>query len=66
MRSNQTKKIIYGLVIVLLFGAMFPYGAWLAEEKKRKDLGEAAIGQIDTGQSSRRASAASRSGSSIR
>jgi hypothetical protein len=49
MRSNQTKKIIYGLVIVLLFGAMFPYGAWLAEEKKRKDLGEAAIGQIDTG-----------------
>jgi hypothetical protein len=49
MRSNQTKKIIYGLVIVLLFGAMFPYGAWLTEEKKRKDLGEAAIGQIDTG-----------------
>jgi hypothetical protein len=49
MRSNQTKKIIYGLIIVLLFGAMFPYGAWLAEEKKRKDLGEAAIGQIDTG-----------------
>src|SRR5260370_36745283 len=49
MRSNQTKKIIYGLVIVLLFGAMFPYGAWLTEEKRRKDLGEAAIGQIDTG-----------------
>jgi hypothetical protein len=49
MRSNQTKKIIYGLAIVMLFGAMFPYGAWLTEEKKRKDLGEAAIGQIDTG-----------------
>ena len=49
MRSNQTKKIIYGLIIVVLFGAMFPYGAWLAEEKKRRDLGEAAIGQIDTG-----------------
>src|SRR5271157_859230 len=49
MRSNQNKKIIYGLIIVLLFGAMFPYGAWLAEEKKRRDLGEAAIGQIDTG-----------------
>ncbi len=49
MRSNQAKKIIYGLIIVLLFGAMFPYGAWLAEEKKRRDLGEAAIGQIDTG-----------------
>src|ERR1044072_4117320 len=49
MRSNQNKKIVYGLIIVLLFGAMFPYGAWLTEEKKRKDLGEAAIGQIDTG-----------------
>ncbi len=49
MRSNQNKKIIYGLIIVLLFGAMFPYGAWLAEEKKRRDLGEAAIGQIDAG-----------------
>src|SRR3954463_6821555 len=49
MRSNQTKKIIYGLIIVVLFGAMFPYGSWLADEKKRRDLGEAAIGQIDTG-----------------
>ena len=49
MRSNQNKKIIYGLIIVLLFGAMFPYSTWLAEEKKRRDLGEAAIGQIDTG-----------------
>ena len=28
---------------------MFPYTAWLGEEKKRRDLGEAAIGQIDTG-----------------
>jgi len=49
MRSNLNKKIIYSLIIVLFFGAMFPYGAWLTEEKKRRDLGEAAIGQIDTG-----------------
>ncbi|QEH38195.1 hypothetical protein OJF2_67930 [Aquisphaera giovannonii] len=49
MRSNQTKKIIYGLVILMLFAAMWPYGEWLAYEKKRRDLGEAAIGQIDTG-----------------
>ena len=28
---------------------MFPYTSWLDEEKKRHDLGEAAIGQIDTG-----------------
>jgi hypothetical protein len=46
---NQNRKIIYWLVIVALFGAMFPYTSWLDEEKKRRDLGEAAIGQIDTG-----------------
>jgi len=49
MRSNLNKKIIYSLIILLLFVAMYPYGLWLAEEKKRRDLGEAAIGQIDTG-----------------
>ncbi|MGO9917798.1 MAG: hypothetical protein ACLQIB_24275 [Isosphaeraceae bacterium] len=47
--SNFNKKIIYGLIIVALFGIMFPYSNRLAEEKKRRDLGEAAIGQIDTG-----------------
>ncbi|APW63436.1 hypothetical protein [Paludisphaera borealis] len=47
--SNQTKKIIYGLVIVLIFGSMYPYTKWLDQEKKDRDLGEAAIGQIDTG-----------------
>ena len=47
--SNQTRKLIYGLLIVALFGAMFPYSYWLSEQKKKKDLGEAAIGQVDTG-----------------
>jgi hypothetical protein len=47
--TNLNKKIIYGLLIVFLFGVMFPYSSWLTEEKKRRDLGEAAIGQIDTG-----------------
>jgi hypothetical protein len=46
---NLRKKIIYLLMIVALFGAMFPYSSWLAIEKKDRDLGEAAIGQIDTG-----------------
>ena len=46
---NLNKKLIYGLVIVALFGVMFPYSAWLTTEKKNRDLGEAAIGQIDTG-----------------
>jgi hypothetical protein len=47
--SNQYRKLIYGLLIVALFGAMFPYANWLNEEKRKKDLGEAAIGQVDTG-----------------
>ena len=46
---NQNRKIIYGLLIVALFGVMYPYSDWLNEEKRQKDLGEAAIGQIDTG-----------------
>jgi hypothetical protein len=46
---NLNKKLIYGLAIVALFGAMFPYTSWLADVKKQRDLGEAAIGQIDTG-----------------
>ena len=47
--TNQYRKIIYGLLIVAIFGALVPYANWLNEEKKRKDLGEAAIGQVDTG-----------------
>jgi hypothetical protein len=46
---NFNKKLIYGLIIVALFGIMFPYAEWLEKEKKNRDLGEAAIGQIDTG-----------------
>ena len=43
------KKLIYGMIIVLLFGIMYPYTDQLAKIKKERDLGEAAIGQIDTG-----------------
>jgi hypothetical protein len=43
------KKIIYGIVIVILFGVMIPYTRSLEERKNQYDLGEAAIGQIDTG-----------------
>jgi hypothetical protein len=49
MKSNLNRKIVYGLIIVAILGAMIPYTSWLNEEKKRKDLGEAAIGQVDTG-----------------
>jgi hypothetical protein len=43
------KKLVYGMMIVVLFGIMFPYTERLAAVKKERDLGEAAIGQIDTG-----------------
>ncbi|HEV3162645.1 MAG TPA: hypothetical protein VGZ22_01295 [Isosphaeraceae bacterium] len=46
---NQFRKLVYGLIIVAIFGAMIPYTKWLNDEKQRKDLGEAAIGQVDTG-----------------
>ena len=47
--SNFNRKLVYEMIIVAIFGVMFPYTGWLAAEKKRRDLGEAAIGQIDTG-----------------
>jgi len=49
LMSSQTRKLIYGLLIVGCLGAMIPYTNWLNAEKRRKDLGEAAIGQVDTG-----------------
>jgi hypothetical protein len=47
--TNFKKKIIYGIIIVLLFTVMYPYTDLLEKRKNRYDLGEAAIGQIDTG-----------------
>jgi hypothetical protein len=46
---SLNKKLIYGIMIVVLFGVMFPYTEALARVKRDRDLGEAAIGQIDTG-----------------
>lgn len=45
-RRNQ---IIYAVLILVLFGAMYPYTMWLDRLKTRKELGEATLGQIDTG-----------------
>jgi len=46
---NLNKKIVYAAVIVVLFTVMYPYTLWLEGEKQRRDLGETAIGQVDTG-----------------
>jgi hypothetical protein len=50
MRNDSNrKKIIYALIILFLFATMGFYSPWLTQIKRRRDLGEAAIGQIDTG-----------------
>jgi hypothetical protein len=46
---NQSRKLIFALIIIGLFLAMGPYVYWLSEVKRSRDLGEAAIGQVDTG-----------------
>ncbi len=48
-QAARNRQIAYALGIVLLFGAMWPYSEFLAERKRTEDLGEATIGQIDTG-----------------
>ncbi len=47
--ANRIRQLIYAVAIVFLFGAMWPYSQWLQKVKSDTDLGEATIGQIDTG-----------------
>jgi hypothetical protein len=47
--SNRNRQIVYALVILLLFTAIYPYTEWLNRIKTERDLGEATLGQIDTG-----------------
>lgn len=47
--STRNRQIGYALAILLLFVAMFQYTNWLNGLRARKQLGEATIGQIDTG-----------------
>lgn len=48
-QANRTRQLIYAVIIVVLFGAMWPYSNYLQDVKRKSDLGEATIGQIDTG-----------------
>lgn len=47
--AARTRQYIYAIAIVGLFSAMWPYSLYLQRVKAEKDLGEATIGQIDTG-----------------
>ncbi len=43
------RKIVYAVGILVIFTAIFPYKQYLQREAERKDLGEATIGDVDTG-----------------
>jgi len=47
--QNRQTIIIYSIIIVVLFACIFPYARWLEGVRQSKDLGEATIGEIDTG-----------------
>lgn len=47
--SNFWRKIIYAVGILLIFTAIFPYKLYLADQARKKDLGEATLGEVDTG-----------------
>lgn len=47
--AARQRQYIYMIAIVVLFSAMWPYNLWLQARKQEKDLGEATIGQVDTG-----------------
>ncbi len=47
--SNMQRKIVYAVGILVLFTGMFPYKRFLQAEAQKKDLGEATIGEVDTG-----------------
>ena len=47
--AARQRQYIYMIAIVLIFSAMWPYNVWLQRRKQEKDLGEATIGQVDTG-----------------
>jgi len=47
--TNMQRKVIYAMAILVLFVAMYPYKEFLHREAERRDLGEATMGEVDTG-----------------
>jgi len=47
--TNMQRKIVFAVGILVLFAGMYPYKRFLAAEADKKDLGEATIGEVDTG-----------------
>ena len=47
--AARNRQIVYGISILVIFTLMWPYNEWLNSVKAKNDLGEATIGQINTG-----------------
>lgn len=47
--TNMQRKIVFAVGILLLFAGMYPYKRYVHAEAEKKDLGEATIGEVDTG-----------------
>jgi len=47
--TNLQRKMIFAIGILVLFAGMFPYKRYLHAEAAKKDLGEATMGEVDTG-----------------
>jgi hypothetical protein len=45
----KNRQVIYAVGILIVFVAMYPFREWLDALKSRKQLGEATLGQVDTG-----------------
>jgi hypothetical protein len=47
--TNLQRKIAFSIGILLIFLAMYPYKQYLQDESGKKQLGEATIGEVDSG-----------------
>ena len=47
--TNLQRKMVYAVGILLLFTGMYYYKEYLHKEARAKDLGEATIGEVETG-----------------
>ena len=47
--TNMQRKLVYALAILVLFVGMYPYRRYLQGIARARDLGEATLGEVDTG-----------------
>jgi hypothetical protein len=47
--TSKNRQVLYAVGILIIFVVMYPFREWLDGLKTRKQLGEATLGQVDTG-----------------